>query len=1088
MEEVLDKYVVVRFKRPRNVKTKKQKRNKGATDWANKNTKKIFDNITTVLEPTGCGEVVDQPPSSFCAVSKKNATNAFNEDTLADLVSIEMVLSVSNDSVCAPQTSTFDDITNIVATIINTDRFKASEKFSVKISCPRLTMMPAGHPQELYKHLATAVQEKTQKSLIKKPQNDTDPYIFIDVGPSGIFIAGNVRDGTKKTRVKPHQKCPSGSKLVLFKWGELYLKGGNRDALTKQLQMNLKRRLGNMAKDVILEYNLHFVVIPADETEETLKTCVEICTQLPGCTKAVVVKIFPLDAKIIGAGLTEELELKKGQKLTLSIRNRAKNIYPKTHIFLNQLRTAMSDIDITDRLYNDHSKHIELFLTNDKVCYLELEEIQGFGGLPIMPGQSVVSLLSGGQDSPVAAYMMMKRGSNVHLVHFQNSNAMEQEAVVDKIQQIARHIAKFQNTTRLYIVPFAKLQRDLIEQVPAAERMLVYRRFMTKIASAVAKNKNSPFLVTGDSFSQVASQTIRNLEFIYKTSECPILAPLMGMDKGTIMAIGEKIGTKVLSDLPYGDCCSFFMAKNPALHLRGESFSFEDLTKNLDVEGMCKEALDGAMIMNFWWSGRDLQEKILKPMNDPILKEEVKLEIQDKTCFLQVEYKEMSKDWKKWENQEKESDLKEEKNTKIDIDNNNNNVEDAKLIYLDNAATTSTSREVVESMFPHMVNSFGNPNSSHSFGKMSLSALEQARSSLADSVGCKPAEIFFTSGGTESNNMIIEGVARAVRSKGHMITTSIEHASILEPMKRLKSLGWRVSIVPVDKNGFVNLTVFENHLKASPTPTLISVVHGNNEIATVQDLSVVSKLVKRYAPNAIFHTDACQSFAKVGCKVDELGVDAMTLNGHKIRGPKGVGALYIRASVIKKLKPFLLGGGQESGMRGGTVPVHNAVGLATAASIAMKLGGNHMRMLSQRAWELLKAAGGWSVNGPLPEADSLTRLPHVLNVVMTGNKDTIDGAMLLSMMSRRGVCASSGSACSAQSEETSHVLKAIGLNPQDSRKSIRLSFAHDTKLEDVERGIEIMLLCRKEGNDMALEQQAKKRKIRETESGDLKRK
>ncbi len=364
-------------------------------------------------------------------------------------------------------------------------------------------------------------------------------------------------------------------------------------------------------------------------------------------------------------------------------------------------------------------------------------------------------------------------------------------------------------------------------------------------------------------------------------------------------------------------------------------------------------------------------------------------------------------------------------------------------IYLDFNASTPIAPEVAEAMKPFLAQHFGNPSSHHWAGEPAKEAVEHARMQVADLLQCHPSETVFTSGGSESNNHAIKGVFFAQKEKGnHIITTQIEHPAILNPCRFLEKLGAKVSYVGVDQYGKVDPKDIE---KAITTKTiLITVMHANNEVGTIQPIEEISKIARRYG--ILLHTDAAQSVGKMDTKVDKLGVDLLSMAGHKLYAPKGVGALYIREGT--PIEPLIHGAGHESGMRAGTENVLLIVGLGKACEIAVKyLNDNKILGLRDRFWELLQKNFG---SGVVLSGHPTNRLPNTLNVCFVGKI----GGEILSQLD--GVAASPGAACHSGSVELSPVLKAMGVSPEVGMGAIRFSLGRTTTIQELEMVIRLL--------------------------------
>jgi cysteine desulfurase len=365
-------------------------------------------------------------------------------------------------------------------------------------------------------------------------------------------------------------------------------------------------------------------------------------------------------------------------------------------------------------------------------------------------------------------------------------------------------------------------------------------------------------------------------------------------------------------------------------------------------------------------------------------------------------------------------------------------------IYLDNAATTSVDNRVLEAMIPYFRNCYGNASSLHSFGTDAKEILDRSRKKLASFIGAEPHEIVFTSGGTEANNMALKGIAFANRSKGnHIIVSAVEHDCVLNACKWLETQGFFITYLPVNNEGFVDINELKKFI--NPKTILVSVMHVNNEIGTVEPINEIGAICKKY--NVPFHSDACQSFGKMPIDVNKSDIDLLTINSHKIYGPKGVGALYIRKGI--NIVPLLHGGGQESGLRSTTENIPGIIGFVKAAELCideMKVDYEKQLRLRTRLTDFLfENYENVYINGPLEN-----RLPGHLNFSFHGMEgETI---RLLLLLDEKGVAVSAGSACSSndKTNNASHVLQAIGLNQFEARGGIRISFGRFSTEEELE--------------------------------------
>jgi cysteine desulfurase len=365
-------------------------------------------------------------------------------------------------------------------------------------------------------------------------------------------------------------------------------------------------------------------------------------------------------------------------------------------------------------------------------------------------------------------------------------------------------------------------------------------------------------------------------------------------------------------------------------------------------------------------------------------------------------------------------------------------------IYLDNAATTRVDDRVVEAMMPFFTDIYGNASSLHSFGTLANEALNQARAQLASSIGVMPEEIVFTSGGTESNNFALKSIALANRKKGnHLIVSAIEHDCVLNTCKWLEEQGFNITYLPVDSTGIVDIGFLERSINSATI--IVSVMYANNEIGTIQPVEEIKTVCGKHG--VLFHSDACQAFGKIPVDVNKTGIDLLTINAHKIYGPKGIGALYIRKGV--SIVPLLHGGGQESGLRSTTENIPGIIGFAKAASLCIGEmnveSERQIRLRDKLASFLSKTFENVYFNGH-PEK----RLPGHLSFSFHGMEgETI---RLLLLLDEMGIGVSAGSACSSNDagHHSSHVLMAIGLNQFEARGAIRVSLGRFTTDEDIE--------------------------------------
>ena len=362
-----------------------------------------------------------------------------------------------------------------------------------------------------------------------------------------------------------------------------------------------------------------------------------------------------------------------------------------------------------------------------------------------------------------------------------------------------------------------------------------------------------------------------------------------------------------------------------------------------------------------------------------------------------------------------------------------------KIIYLDNAATTKVDDEVLKTMLPYFTEHYGNASSVHFVGQKAKEALENSRKIIAKSIGAKTNEIIFTSGGTEANNLALKGLffwnKENNTGKNHIITTRIEHDCVLNSCKWLEKQGAEITFLDVDAEGFIDLNELENAI--TNKTILVSIIHGNNEIGTIQDLEAIGKICKK--KNVLLHSDACQSYTKVPIDVDKQNLSLLTLNSHKIHGPKGVGALYIRDGI--KIVPLFHGGGHERKIRSGTENVSGIVGFAKSVEIANKKNVEKMTKLRDKLIDGILKIQNTKLNGSRTK-----RLCNNVNITF----NNIEGESIGGYLENEGICTSTGSACASHSLETSHVLKSIGLTPLQANSSIRMSISKYTTEEEID--------------------------------------
>ena len=370
------------------------------------------------------------------------------------------------------------------------------------------------------------------------------------------------------------------------------------------------------------------------------------------------------------------------------------------------------------------------------------------------------------------------------------------------------------------------------------------------------------------------------------------------------------------------------------------------------------------------------------------------------------------------------------------------------MIYLDNAASTAVHPEVVKEMLPYFDVQYGNPSSIHQFGRKAKNAIQKARKQVAALIDAEPDEILFTSGGTESNNTILYGITKLQGShldQNHIITSSIEHEAILQPCKEFENIGIKITYLPVDEHGIVNPNDITNSINSHTV--LVSIMFANNEVGTIQPIKEISEICKKY--QLPFHTDAVQAVGKVPINVKELGIDALSISSHKINGPKGIGALFIKKGL--RVAPQILGGGQENGMRSGTENVASIVGFGKACEIAKeRLNKNishfetlHSSMLSR----VIKEIPHVKLNG-----HSEKRIFNNIHLTFMG----VNGEDLIIKLDEHGIAASTGSACSVHTQKASHVLKAMGFNHEQITGSLRISFGYMNTLDEVDQTVQVL--------------------------------
>lgn len=361
-------------------------------------------------------------------------------------------------------------------------------------------------------------------------------------------------------------------------------------------------------------------------------------------------------------------------------------------------------------------------------------------------------------------------------------------------------------------------------------------------------------------------------------------------------------------------------------------------------------------------------------------------------------------------------------------------------IYFDNAASTKVDEQVLEAMKPYFIEKYANASSVHEMGIQAKNALEESRNKIAKTIGANKDEIYFTSGGTEANNFALKGLFFSYfPRKNHIITTKIEHDCVINTCKWLEKQGAKVTYLDVDREGFVNPDDIKNAI--TDKTIVVSVIHGNNEIGTLQNIEAIGKICRE--KRVLFHTDACQSFTKIPIDARRQNLDLVTLNSHKIHGPKGAGALFIKKGI--EVTPLLHGGGHERGLRSGTENVSGIVGFAKAAEIANKRDVEKMLIQRDRMINELLKIPGIKLNGPREN-----RLCNNVNISF----EKVDGEVIGGYLENEGIMTSTGSACMSHSTGISHVLKAIGLPDEKAGNSLRISISRFTTDEEVEYFLE----------------------------------
>lgn len=369
-----------------------------------------------------------------------------------------------------------------------------------------------------------------------------------------------------------------------------------------------------------------------------------------------------------------------------------------------------------------------------------------------------------------------------------------------------------------------------------------------------------------------------------------------------------------------------------------------------------------------------------------------------------------------------------------------------KKIYLDYAATTPVDPQVLKVMLPYFSEKFGNTMSLHSFGQEAKQALEENREIIANLISAKTSEIIFTSSATESNNLALKGIALANKNKGkHLIISQIEHPCIMESSRWLETQGFEITRMPVNRYGLVNPADIEKVIKKDTI--LVSIIHASNEIGTIEPIKEIGKICKE--KEIYFHTDASQSFGKIGIDVNKMNIDLLTASSHKMYGPKGAALLFLRKGV--KIEPILHGGGHESGLRSSTINLSAIVGFAEACKICQKEMREETKRLLRLRDKLIKGVLGKIPNSHL-NGHPKRRLPNNTNFWF----ESVEGESIVIQLDLLGIAASTGSACSSEKLEPSHALLAIGLKPQEAHGSLRLSLGRWTKENDIDYLLKVL--------------------------------
>lgn len=368
------------------------------------------------------------------------------------------------------------------------------------------------------------------------------------------------------------------------------------------------------------------------------------------------------------------------------------------------------------------------------------------------------------------------------------------------------------------------------------------------------------------------------------------------------------------------------------------------------------------------------------------------------------------------------------------------------VIYLDHAATTPIDPEVLDAMMPYMTDKFGSASTLYLLGREARDAVELAREQVADLIGAQPEEIYFTSGGTESDNWAIYGVTAAKAAKGkHVITCKIEHHAVLEPCHYLEKQGWTVTYLDVDPNGFVNVDELASAI--TDQTVLITIMHANNEIGTIEPVEEIGKIARERKIH--FHTDTVQSVGHIPVRVDEIGCDSLAISAHKLYGPKGIGAMYIRKGA--RVERYMRGGGQENNKRAGTHNVAGIVGLGKAAELAKARMAEEAEKTAKLRDALIEGVESRIKDVKL-NGDRVKRLPNNVNFSFAG----VEGESMILLMDMNGICVSSGSACTSGSLDPSHVLMALGLAHEQAHGSLRMTLGKDNTPADIDKVLDTL--------------------------------